>query len=115
MSPLYATGRVVIVDLVVDARAVFDAIKAMDICTPSECSLKLHLIAVRDWLYSKRIRFLFWSDTRDMIADAMTKGGVVRDLIEGAMNKGSLILKHSSQKCFKEPLRLQIQDLQISK
>ena len=103
------------IDMVVDARAVFDSVKAMDICTPTECSLKLHLIAVRDWLYQKRIRFMFWCDTRDMIADAMTKGGVVRELIETAMNKGIMLTKHASQRCQKDPLKMQAGDLQSSK
>ena len=51
------------VDLCVDARAVFDAIAASDVCDPQECSLKLHLISVRDRMAAGIIRFLFWLDT----------------------------------------------------
>ena len=44
------------VDVCVDARAVFDALAASDVCDPSEPSLKLHLISVRDsyslWYYT---------------------------------------------------------------
>ena len=35
-------------DVAVDARAVFDAVAAADACDPQGCSLKLHLISVRE-------------------------------------------------------------------
>ena len=70
------------IDMCIDAKAVFDAISAADVTDPNESSLKLHLISIRDRLAVGIIRSLFWTDTRDMVADALTKGGVDRHLIE---------------------------------
>lgn len=61
------------VDVVVDARAVFDALAASDVRDPQESFLKLHLISVRDRLACGIIRFLWWCDMRDMAADGLTK------------------------------------------
>ena len=71
-----------------DALSVFDALSAQDVCDPAECSLKLHLLSIRDRLASGTIRFLYWHDTRDMIADGLTKGGVNRKLIDGVTEYG---------------------------
>ena len=68
-------------DLCVDARAVYDAVAATDACEPAESSLKLHLIPVRDRMTQGLIRKFFWVDTRDMLADGLTKGGIDRTLL----------------------------------
>lgn len=62
-------------ELCVDARAVYDAVGASDACGPAECSLKLHLISVRDRMSHGLVRGLHWVDARDMLADGLTKGG----------------------------------------
>ena len=80
------------IDLMVDAKSVTDAVSAQDVCTPQECSLKLHLIAIRDRLQRGLLRSVSWTDTRDMIADALTKGAVERETIQRAM-KGLLHMK----------------------
>ena len=61
-----------------DAKAVFDSVAAPDICDPAECSLKLHLIALRNKIAYGIVDSLWWSDTRDMLADGLTKGSVNR-------------------------------------
>ena len=53
-------------ELCVDARAVYDAISASDVCEPGESPLKLHLISVRDRMSHGLVRRLYWVDTRDM-------------------------------------------------
>ena len=73
-------------DLCVDAKAVYDAIAASDACEPAECSLKLHLISVRDRMSHGLIRKLHWVDTRDMLADGLTKGGIDRLLLHKVYN-----------------------------
>ena len=83
-------------DCVVDARALFDAVAAADPCTPLECSLKLHLLDIRDKLACGMIKKLYWADTRDMVADCMTKGGVLRTMIQNLCAQGKVIL---SQEC----------------
>ena len=80
-------------DCVVDARALFDAVASADACTPLECSLKLHLMDIRDKLVNGIIKRLFWADTRDMVADCMTKGGVMRTMIQNLCEKGLISLR----------------------
>ena len=82
-----------VIDAVVDAKAVFDAIAGADACNPMECSLKLHLLSLRDKLAQGILKRLFWSDTRDMVADGMTKGAVERKEIHTTMN-GDVINNH---------------------
>ena len=71
-----------------DARSVFDALAAQDVGDPAECSLKLHLLSIRDRLANGTIKILYWFDTRDMVADGLTKGGVDRKLIVGVTEQG---------------------------
>ena len=66
---------------------------ATDVCTPQEASSKLHLIAIRDRLTRGMIRSLSWTDTRDMVADPLTKGGVDRTLLTQVMD-GQLTIKN---------------------
>ena len=60
----------------VDARAVCDAVVAIDACEPQDSSLKFPLISVRDRLTHGMIRRMHWVDARDMLADGLTKGGI---------------------------------------
>ena len=79
----------------VDAKAVFDSIRASDVCEPAESSLKLHLLAVRDKLLQGILRQLFWVDTRDMLADGLTKGSVNRSALQLAQEDGRFKLQHN--------------------
>jgi len=81
------------IDLMVDAKSVSDAIAASEICTPQEASLKLHLITIRDRLTRGLLRSLSWSDTRGMVADALTKGGIDRTMLTQVM-QGNLRMMH---------------------
>jgi hypothetical protein len=87
------------IDAVIDARAVWDAVAAADACTPLECSLKLHLLSLRDKLTQKILRTLFWADTRDMVADGMTKGGVHRKLLTSVSEAGMHELTQPCRSC----------------
>ena len=82
------------IELVGDARSVYDAIAASDVCDPAEASLKLHLLIVRARVESGVIRKLWWADTRDMLADALTKGGIDRTILMRCMDKGILRIVH---------------------
>ena len=81
------------IDVFVDAKSVSDAISANEVCTPQEASLKVHLIAIRDRLQRGLLRSISWTDTRDMLADALTKGGIDRGMIQSAM-QGRLRMCH---------------------
>ena len=82
------------IEIVGDARSVFDAIAASDVCDPAEASLKLHLLSVQSRLETGLIRKLWWCDTRDMLADASTKGGIDRSVLLRCMDKGILKIVH---------------------
>jgi len=79
--------------LVGDAQAVFDAVTAAEIKVPNERSLLYAVRAVRDRLESRSIRRMHRCDTRDMLADALTKGSISRDEILVAFAKGYWIMK----------------------
>ena len=72
-------------DGMLDARSVTEALAAADCTTPQEASLKLHLLAIRDRLARGVLRSVSWCDTRDMLGDGLTKGGVDRELLKNAM------------------------------
>jgi len=61
-------------DLFVDARWVRDAIAADKIKVPADKTLYIHVLAGRDLLDRKLFERLIWIDTKDMLADEMTKG-----------------------------------------
>ena len=84
------------IDVCVDARAVFDALAASYVCDPQGSSLKLHLISVRDRLAQAIIRFLYWVDTRDMLADGLTKGGIDRTLLHNISQLCKYECKHEA-------------------
>jgi len=81
------------IDLLVDAKSVSDAVSAPETCTPQEASLKLHIKTIRDRLARGLLRSLSWCDTRDMLADGLTKGGVDRAALTLAMS-GKLKILH---------------------
>ena len=81
-------------DLATDARAVFDAISAPDICDPQESPLKSHLISIRDRLQNFLVQRLYWCDTRDMAVDGLTKGRLDRAALVAIMG-GNWKLTHS--------------------
>ncbi len=57
------------------------AVEAKETKTPAEASLLTSVQSVRELLDLKRLRALHWIDTRDMLADGLTKGAVPRDAI----------------------------------
>ena len=92
------------VDICVDAQAVFDVIAAPECCTPAEASLKLHLLSIRNRVDRGLVRNLYWTDTRDMLAGALTKGGVNRSQLQHALNAGILELDDPVKRCHRHTL-----------
>ena len=80
------------IDVVIDARSVLDATAASEVCTPAEASLRLHLITIRDRMSRGSLRSLSWADTRDMIADSLTKGSIDRTQLLQSM-QGRFLMK----------------------
>ena len=75
-----------LLDLCVDVRAAYDAVAATYVCEPAGSSLKLHFISVRDKMAHGLIRTIFWVDTRDMLADGLTQGGVDKTFLHNVSN-----------------------------
>ena len=73
--------------------SVYAAVTASNIRAPAEKSLLSHVQFVRELLDQGTIRALIWLDTRDMVADGMTKGAVDRAAIENCMG-GKIEIKH---------------------
>ena len=80
----------------IDARSVSAAVTAPNVKVPAEPSLLLHVHWVRSLLQRGRLKKLFWSDTRSMTADGMTKGSVDRTQIQSCM-AGTLLLPQPFQ------------------
>ena len=81
----------------VDARSVTAAVTAPHVKVPAEPSLLLHVCWLRALLVSKRLQFLFWVDTRSMVADGLTKSSVSRDLLTAIMG-GTLVMYQPYEK-----------------
>ena len=71
--------------LVIDAKPVSAAVIAPNVKVPAEPSLLLHVCWLRQLIQDGRLEALFWSDTRAMVADGMTKGSVTRELVTTVM------------------------------
>ena len=99
MHALESGGLYPPIEFVIDAQSVYDALNVLDVCTPQESSLKLHLIAIRNRMERGVINAVWWCDTRDMLADALTKGGIDRAQIVKCMNTGRLEVIHTPKRC----------------
>ena len=77
------------IHLIVDARSVFDALKASEIKAPSEISLIMFLCQLKEALLCHSLSKLWWCDTHDMIADGLNKGAVSRQALLDLVNSGS--------------------------
>ena len=78
----------------VDARAVFDVVAAAGACDPQGCSSKLHQISVRDRFAQGILRRMHWVNTRDMLVDGLTKGGIDRISLHKASHDCHLKMAH---------------------
>ena len=76
------------VDAVIDAQSVFRAITADEVKPPSEKHLFYIIKMIRDMLEQGSLRRLYWADTRDMLCDCLTKGGVDREKLLAAWRTG---------------------------
>ena len=79
--------------LYIDALSVFAAATAVFSKTPADQSVLCHLHYLREMLEYDVLRLLVWVDTRDMLADGLTKGSVDRIVLRDAMD-GAVMLTH---------------------
>ena len=72
------------IDGCVDAMSWIRALAASPIKVPQEKSFLLNLLWIADHIRTGLLKSLSWSDTRDMIADGLTKGLIDRALLHRA-------------------------------
>ena len=75
-------------EAVTDARSLFEAAKAGETKTPAEDSLVLCILVLKEALRCGRLARFWWVDTRDMLADALTKGVISRSAVLETSNTG---------------------------
>ena len=79
-------GHEVPMVLYIDALSVFAATTATFVKTPAENGVLCHLLFLRELLDHNVLHAFVWCDTRDMLADGLTKGAVDRAAIHAVMN-----------------------------
>ena len=72
------------IELALDSMGVVTAVTAPRPKPPAEHSLLPHVLWLRDLLCSGQLKALSWEDTRDMVADGLTKGSVDRGSLQAA-------------------------------
>ena len=77
----------------VDNMSLFDFVTGTEVVC-KDAAMKLHALYMRQLLDRGMVTTLTWIDTRDMLADALTKGKISRDALMGACNNGRWILQH---------------------
>ena len=93
---MVVTGYLIELYVWIDARSVFSAVENENFKYPTEKSLFSHISWIKQLTTSKIITILGWVDTRDMIADGMTKGSIDRSQLINAM-KGFVRRLHPAE------------------
>ena len=96
-------------DACLDAKSVFESIIRADLKLPDEKTLVHVLGQCREHMQWKRIRILWWIDTRDMLADGLNKGAIRREAILKALIQGVWPVQHKCEK--RESKNMQLQEL----
>jgi Reverse transcriptase (RNA-dependent DNA polymerase)/Integrase core domain len=86
----------------IDAKSVFDSLAAADLRVPSEASLIMVLLQIKEMLKQRFLRELYWISTQDMLADGLNKGAISRDALMTASRNGVWRLTFPLQ-CHSEP------------
>ena len=82
--------------LVTDSMSLFSGIAAAVVRVPTEKNLGIQLFWLRNMLDLRLVSKLRWCDTRDMSADAHTKGSIPRDAILALMD-GKFAYAHATK------------------
>ena len=89
------------IEALTDSYSIFSYLAAAHLKLPVEKSTYFHLAYLREKLVCGLIRSYNWTDTRDMVADGLTKGSADRTALAAIMD-GSYKLNHSAH-AYKEP------------
>ena len=83
--------------LYADAMSVFAAIAAQATKCPTEQQMLYEILALRGHLLAGRVALLLWIDTRDMLADALTKGKIARTALIEALATARWTIVHDEK------------------
>ena len=88
------TGALAIsMDGVIDAKSVFDALSVADIRPPTEASLVMILLSIKEAMLTQTLKTLWWCDTVDMCADGLNKGAVPRTALLEVASVGKWVVR----------------------
>ena len=73
-------------EAITDSYSIFSYLAAAHLKLPAEKGTYYHLAYLREKLSSGSLRYYPWVDTRDMVADGITKGSVDRTAIAAIMD-----------------------------
>ena len=82
------------VHLIIDARSVFDSLRAEEIRPPTEISLVMMLCQLKEAMLTHTLKGLHWVDTHDMLADGLNKGACSRESLVKFGQTGEWNLLH---------------------
>ena len=68
----------VCIQAITDCKSLLDALRVEETQVPTESSLIMILLQIKEGLRTGTISSLAWVDTRDMIADGLNKGSIAR-------------------------------------
>ena len=65
----------------VDAKSVWDAVRADTVAVPADKHLFLHVLKMREFIDDGIVDKWWWVDTLDMVSDGLTKGSLPREAL----------------------------------
>ncbi len=104
MRQLEDEGRLPIpLEAVIDCESIFDSLIPPETKLPTEATLIMILLQVKQMLVQGSLRALWWVDTRDMAADGLNKGLVARSVLLNVPATGIWKLLHAAAKHTETP------------
>ena len=89
LRALEESGRFPVpIEAIIDCRSIFDALKPSDTKVPTEGSLVMILLQLKEALVNRTLTALWWVDTADMLSDGLNKGMVSRKALLAASSTG---------------------------
>ena len=86
------------IEAIVDCKSIYDALVPSDTKVPTEGSLIMILLQLKEALVCKVLSALWWVDTADMLSDGLNKGLVSRAALLSASSTGIWKLKFPAMK-----------------
>ena len=76
------------IEAVIDCRSIYDALVPSDTKVPTEGSLVMILLQIKEALVTGVLKALWWVDTADMLSDGLNKGLVARTALLSTSSTG---------------------------